>query len=83
MVVRTKEVEEAAERVVVAAATVGVAASTIAAVEAAGKMVAAAATAGLAAPTTAVQEAAEMKAAATRQGLGQVVEHPNAFRAVG
>ena len=45
-------------------------------------MVVAAATVGVAAPATAVEEAAETEAAATRQGLGQVVEHPDAVRVV-
>ena len=36
----------------------------------------------VAAPTTAVEEAAVAEAAATRQGLGQVVEDPGAVRAV-
>lgn len=52
-------VDEAAERVLVAAATVGVGA-----------------------PTIFVDEEAKPEAAVTRQGLGQVVDHPDAVRGV-
>ena len=80
--VLAEEVEEATERVAVTAATVGIATPTIAVVERVERVVVAAATVRVAAPSTAVEEAAETEAAATRQGLGQVVEHPDAVQAV-
>ena len=46
------------------------------------KVVVAAVTVGVPAPATAVKEAAVTEAAATRQGLEQVVEHPHAVRVV-
>ena len=49
---------------------------------AAERVVVAAATLGVASPTTAVEEDAETEAAATGQGLGQEVEHPDAARAM-
>ena len=46
------------------------------------KVVVAAVTVGVPAPATAVEEAAVTETAATRQGLGQEVEHAVAVRAV-
>ena len=50
-------------------------------VEATEKVVVAEAMVGVTAPTTTVEEAAETEAAATRQGLRQVMELPDAVRA--